>query len=309
MARIFIGLALYQGAVHIAAQLGSIAAQDYGDWRLVVSDDGSSDAGPRIVRDFAASQPEGKVQLVRGPQGGATHNFLSLIGRAGPDEYVALSDQDDVWKPGKLSRAMAALAGRPDAGLYAACTTICDEDLTPLSGSKRFAGPFDFRNALVQALTAGNTCVLTPEAAAIARAAAPAAAAAGIEAHDWWLYQIVSGAGLGVLRDDEEVLFYRQHGDNLKGRNDTLAAMRSRLGQLFDGDYGGWLWANVAALQAAGDWLSPDNRAVLDAFETALSESGWRQLRAFCRLGIRRQTAAGTAALYTAALTGRLRRR
>ena len=308
VARVLIGLALYNGAEHVAAQLDSIAAQDHRDWRLVVSDDGSSDAGPAIVQEFAARFPPGQVTLIAGPRGGATRNFLSMMALPDGDEYLSLADQDDVWRPDKLGRALAALHARPEAGLYSACTTICDADLTPLAGSRRFAGPFDFRNALVQAVTAGNTCVLTPAAIRLAREAAPPAMEIGLESHDWWLYQIVSGTGMGIIRDDAEVLFYRQHGDNLKGRNDTIPAMKARLGQLFAGNYGGWVHDNVDALSAVSALLTPENRTVLAHFDHALTQPGWRMARGFARLGLRRQTGAGTAALYAAALAGRLRR-
>ena len=308
MARVLIGLALYNGAEHVAAQLDSIAAQDHRDWRLVVSDDGSLDDGPRQVQEFAAGFSAGRVTLIRGPGAGATRNFLSMMALPAADEYLSLADQDDVWRPEKLGKALAALQARPEAGLYSACTTICDAQLTPLAGSRRFAGPFDFRNALVQAVTAGNTCVLTPAAIRLARQAAPAAMDVGVESHDWWLYQIVSGAGLGIIRDDAEVLFYRQHGDNLKGRNDTIPAMKARLGQLFAGDYGGWLHDNVAALSAASGLLTPENQQVLTEFRAALARPGWTMARDFARLGLRRQTPAGTAALYAAALGGRLRK-
>ena len=308
MARVLIGLALYNGAEHVAAQLDSIAAQDHPNWRLVVSDDGSSDAGPAIVQEFAARFPAGQVTLISGPRAGATRNFLSMMALPEGDEYLSLADQDDVWRPDKLGRALTALRTRPEAGLYSACTTICDAELTPLAGSLRFAGPFDFRNALVQAVTAGNTCVLTPAAIRLARQAAPAAMEIGLESHDWWLYQIVSGAGMGIIRDDAEVLLYRQHGDNLRGRNDTIPAMKARLGQLFAGNYGGWVHDNVDALSAASELLTTENRMVLARFDQALTQPGWRMAREFARLGLRRQTKSGTAALYAAALAGRLRR-
>ena len=130
----------------------------------------------------------------------------------------------------------------------------------------------------------------------------------GVESHDWWLYQIVSGAGMGIIRDDAEVLLYRQHGDNLKGRNDTIPAMKARLGQLFAGNYGGWVHDNVDALSAASELLTTENRMVLARFDLALTQPGWRMAREFARLGLRRQTKWGTAALYAAALAGRLRR-
>ncbi len=140
MARVLIGLALYNGAEHVAAQLDSIAAQDHRDWRLVVSDDGSSDAGPAIVQEFAARFPPGQVTLIAGPRGGATRNFLSMMALPDGDEYLSLADQDDVWRPDKLGRALAALHARPEAGLYSACTTICDADLTPLAGLAKLEG-------------------------------------------------------------------------------------------------------------------------------------------------------------------------
>lgn len=308
MARVLIGLALYQGAAHIAAQLDSIARQTHADWRLVASDDGSQDEGPQILRDFAASRPPGQVRLVNGPRQGATRNFLSLLDHAQDDEFMAFADQDDVWHDDKLARAFAGLnAAGPGAGLYCARTTICDAGLKPLTGSRRFSGPFDFRNALIQALTAGNTLLLPPDTVALARRAAPAAASAGIEAHDWWIYQLVTGAGRSVYRDDAEVLLYRQHGDNLKGRNDTLGAMRARLGQLFAGDFGNWLRANTAALLGVEHELTVENRAILREFAAALTLPGPQMAISMRRLGIRRQTGAGTTAFYAAAVAGRLR--
>ncbi|SDE43406.1 Glycosyltransferase involved in cell wall bisynthesis [Paracoccus isoporae] len=306
--RIYIGLALYQGGRHIEAQLDSIAAQSFRDWRLVVSDDGSRDDGPEKLRKFASGFAPGQVTLVDGPRAGSTRNFLSLIGQLRDGEHMAFADQDDVWLPSKLDMGLAALRDAPQTGLYSARTTICDADLNPITGSQRFAGPFGFRNALVQAVTGGNTCLLTPDAAQLAKRAAPAAAAAGIEAHDWWLYQLVSGAGMAVLRDDAEVLLYRQHGGNLKGRNDTFGAMRARLGQLFDGNFGKWLQANNLALRQEAGLLSAENRDILARFDRALTRPGWRMAAEFARLGIRRQTPAGTAALYAAALSGRLRK-
>ncbi len=308
MPRVMIGLGLFQGARHLDAQLDSIAAQDHRDWRLVVSDDGSTDDGPDMVRRFAERFPAGQVRLIAGPAGGATRNFLSMLALPEPGEYLSLADQDDVWRPDKLSRALTALTARPGAGIYAARTTICDHDLRPLAPSRPMQGPFGFRNALVQAVTAGNTCVLPPHAVALARSCAGAAIEAGIESHDWWLYQIVSGAGLEVVRDDAQVLLYRQHPANLKGRNDSLRAMGARLGQLFAGDYGRWLQSNLAALSAVAEALTPKNRRILAQFDAALSQPGWRAARSMARIGLYRQTRPGNAALYLAALAGRLRR-
>ncbi|MDF3605215.1 glycosyltransferase [Paracoccus sp. DMF-8] len=115
-------MALFNGAPHLQAQLDSLARQGT-DWRLWVGDDGSTDDGPQIVRDFAANQPKDRVELLTGqglgPGQGPAQNFRRLLQRV-PDKAtaVAFCDQDDVWPDDKLSRASIRRMrwARPRAG-------------------------------------------------------------------------------------------------------------------------------------------------------------------------------------------------
>ncbi len=299
-------LASYRGAAFIGAQLHSIAAQTHGDWRLIVSDDGSDDGTREIVADFAASRPAGQVQLTCGPQRGATQNFLHLLSLA-PDGPLAFCDQDDVWFPDKLARAAHALAPHHGPAHYAARTIITDADLTPVAESRRFPRPLGFRNALVQAIMAGNTSVFNAKAAAILRRCVGPARDHGIQSHDWWAYQVTAGAGAALIHDENPALFYRQHARSEMGRNDTVRAMSQRIGMLLAGDYGGWLAANHAALHAVRSELLAENRAILDRLGAALRQPGPLAATTMARIGLYRQTRAGTAALFAAALAGRLR--
>lgn len=301
-------LASYQGGPFIGAQLDSIAAQTHRNWRLVVSDDGSGDETCGIVADFAASRPAGQVRLIDGPRRGATRNFLNLLSVA-PDGPLAFCDQDDVWFPDKLARAVAALSLHDGPAHYAARTIITDAALAPVAESRHFRRPLGFRNALVQAIMAGNTSVFNAQAAAILRRCVPAAQALNIESHDWWAYQVTSGAGAVLMHDPQPALFYRQHSRSVMGRNDTVAAMSQRIGRLLAGDYGGWLAANHAALHAVRSELLPENRRILDQFGAALHLPGPVAAAHMARLALYRQTRTGTAALFAAALMGRLRQR
>ncbi|WP_295049454.1 glycosyltransferase [uncultured Paracoccus sp.] len=301
-------LASYRGADFIRAQLDSIAAQTHRNWRLIVSDDGSDDGTPGIVADFAALRPAGQVQIIDGPRRGATQNFLHLLTMA-PDGAIAFCDQDDLWFPKKLARAAAALSGRAGPVHYAARTIITDATLAPVTPSRHFRRPLGFRNALVQAIMAGNTSVFNAQAAAILRRCAPAAQAQAVEAHDWWAYQITSGIGAALIHDPTPALFYRQHARSVMGRNDTVTAMSHRIGLLLAGDYGSWLAANHAALDAVRSELLPENRRLLDRFGAALTLPGPLAAVRMARMGLYRQTAAGTAALFAAAMIGRLNQR
>lgn len=305
---ITIAMASYNGARYIRAQLDSIAGQSVTNWRLIVSDDGSSDGTREIVQDFAHNRPAGQVRLIGGPRHGATRNFLHLTRLADPDGWLAYCDQDDVWLPDRLARGMAFLTNQRGPAIYAARTTICDENLTPVIPAPHFRGPFSFRNALIQACLPGNTILANSAALHILQAAAPAAETADIISHDWWAYQLLSGAGAEMMRDSAQVLLYRQHPENVMGRNDTARAKAARISMLFDGSFADWLARNQSALESAAHLLLPENREILSRFGRAITNPGLQTLYAFLAMRLYRQTHSGTAAIMAAALSGRLRK-
>lgn len=304
---ITIALATYQGARFLQPQLDSFADQSFADWHLLISDDGSTDDTFNISTGFASSYPDGRVKIIDGPGQGSTNNFLHLIEQADPDHWLALSDQDDVWLPDKLERAARFLEARDGPAVYAARTTICDEALHPVAPAPAFVRPLSFRNALIQACLPGNTTVLNQPAAALLRRATRAARDAGIVSHDWWIYQLLSGAGAAMMRDRAQVLLYRQHPENLMGRNDTTRARAARLNMLTDRTFAGWLNRNQAALMPVQDLLTAENRGLLHRFQDALERPGPAMMAAFMRMGLYRQTRSGTAAVMAAAFAGRLR--
>lgn len=306
---ITIALASYNGARFIRAQLDSIAAQSTTNWRLIVSDDGSTDGTQQIVQDFARTRAPGQVRMIEGPGQGATQNFLHLTCHADADGWLAFSDQDDVWLPDRLARGAAFLSQHNSAAIYAARTTICDQDLHPLAPAPHFHGPFKFRNALIQACLPGNTILANSPAIRLLQAAAPSASTAGIISHDWWAYQLLSGAGAAIWRDQAQTLLYRQHPANEVGRNDTARAIAARLSMLFNGSYADWLARNQAALEPVAHLLTPENARLLQRFGQCLGLPGPQALRQILAMRLYRQTRTGTAALFAAVLAGRLRSR
>ncbi|MBC9246408.1 glycosyltransferase [Paracoccus sp. 11-3] len=303
---IVILLASYNGARHIETQLNSIARQSYTNWRLIVSDDGSTDGTVDLVARFSATQRPDQVMQIAGPRRGATQNFLHLIEQAPDGVMLAFADQDDEWFPDKLARAAAALSSCSGPAHYAARTIVADATLGPITETRYFTRSLTFRNALVQACMAGNTSVFNPAAAAILKQSANAARVANIESHDWWAYQVTTGIGATMIHDAKPALLYRQHSNAEMGRNDTPGAMVRRLGKLFAGEYGGWLAANCAALTPIAHLLTTENQLLLKRFIAAVEHRGPVAAAKLRRMGIYRQTKVGTAALFSAAALGRL---
>lgn len=296
--RVTIALCTRNGAAHLRAQLDSYAAQSHAHWDLWVSDDGSTDATREILQDFATRHGAGRsIRILDGPQSGVAANFLSLLCHPDlPAQPVALSDQDDLWLPEKLSLGLADLAGDTPC-LYGAQSIHVDADLTPI-GRSLGGGVPSFGNALVQNIVSGHSAMLNaPALALVRRAGVPQ----GIPYHDWWLYQLMTGAGGRVVVRPDAVLLYRQHGDNAMGSHQGMQATLTRVRQVFSTTFGSWVAANVRALHAT-KVMSPMAQSTLTALET--HSGGPARLRAFRRHGVSRQGRAGNAALALAVLLG-----
>lgn len=129
--KISIAMCTYNGARYVRQQLESIASQTRPPHELIVCDDKSSDNTVEIVKSFA-SQALFPVRLYVNEQNlGTTKNFEQAIELCTGD-VIALSDQDDVWHPGKLACIEARLLSAPAAGFVFTDAEVVDKDLRSL---------------------------------------------------------------------------------------------------------------------------------------------------------------------------------
>lgn len=302
--RMHILMAVFNGAETLPAQLDSITAQTHPDWRLLAGDDGSTDDSRAILTAFRDQHPPSRIEVIDGPRTGASNNFLGLLrhlARADSDpHWIAFSDQDDVWLPDKITRAMNRLRAcdPTQPALYCSRTWVtCNTLSTRRLSAPRPRTP-DFRNALVQNIAAGNTIVLNPAAVRLVLDAVQQISQ--VVVHDWWLYQLITGVGGQVIHDDTPGVLYRQHGANQIGVNDTVRARIRRFLQLLRGDFRAWNKTNIAALRATAALLRPDHRAQLDAFARLSTLPLFKRLSLLRQLGLYRQTPMGTLSLWFA---------
>lgn len=298
-----IALCTYNGAAYLREQLNSYLAQDHTQWQLWVSDDGSNDATLDILKEFDRRHgDQHPLCVIKGPRQGVATNFLSLLCHPEfPTGPVALSDQDDVWLQHKLTRALTRIQDYSGPVIYGAQSLHVDDNLRTIGRSNTARSRPSFRNALVQNVISGHSCVLSAEALDLVRRAG---VPMGVPYHDWWLYLLISGVGGQVVIDDATVLLYRQHESNLMGAHRGQRARITRARQVLKSEYGNWVGANTAALATRASLLDPMARQILENFrELTTGPSRIAQLR---RLGIARQGRLGTACLYAAAALGRL---
>ena len=299
-------LCTYNGARFLPLQLKSYEAQDFADWRLYVSDDGSQDATLALLAEFQSKHGASRVQVRQGPRKGFVANFLSLIcDRTITADYYALSDQDDVWDPHKLSRARQLLDVTPDDRpvVYCSRTRLIDEQGLELGLSTYYPRTPHFRNALAQSLAGGNTMVLNEQMRHLLMQAGPDVKVA---AHDWWVYLLITAVGGTILYDSVPTVSYRMHGRNVIGSNESAVAKMLRARMLWQGRYKSWAEMNVAALERIENLMTDENRKTFDLFRRARKRSLVPRVCGLIRSGIYRQSLLGDLGLLAAAVTGRI---
>jgi glycosyltransferase involved in cell wall biosynthesis len=108
--------------------VGSVAAQTFADWELLVVDDGSADDTPAAVRPFLADP---RVRYVRSDRLGQSR-AKNLGVRLGRGALVAFLDADDAWEPTKLAKQLAVFDADPAVGVVFCRRTLMDEAGDPL---------------------------------------------------------------------------------------------------------------------------------------------------------------------------------
>ena len=298
-------LGTHCGASFLTEQLDSITKQSYKNLRVWASDDGSDDGTQDLLAQYQSSWEEGCITIRSGPKQGFVSNFLSLI--CNPDmraNYFAFCDQDDLWETDKLTKALSALNDVPHdiPALYCSRTKIVDENGRLLKFSPLFQKPPSFANALVQNIGGGNTMVMNKAA----RNLLCKAGMKNVVSHDWWTYQLISGAGGTVIYDPHPSILYRQHGNNHIGANSGWLARLKRLRLLLQGRFEMWNTTNIKALTEVEDLLTAENRHALKTFGLARKRCLAPRIWGIWQSGVYRQTLMGNLGLIAATLLKKL---
>ena len=104
-------LATNRGGPYLRETLRSVSAQTFGDWDLVLVDDGSDE--PDDIRQ--AVDGLDNVQIIR--QDNAGISIARNVGFAhSKGSFIAYLDDDDVWDPRRLERQVDALCHDESAG-------------------------------------------------------------------------------------------------------------------------------------------------------------------------------------------------
>ena len=214
MAKVCVLLSAYNGEQFIEEQLRSLLQQEQVEVQILVRDDGSTDRTPEILDRWQREEP---LRWYGGENLGWAMSFMHLLTHAAPDaDYYAFCDQDDIWLPDKLSRAVGMIE-QQEQGCVLYCSNVTYYRNGREEGLVKPAGlHFDIYTAMVKCLTVGCTMVMDNTLASHIRNHPPHR----VSAHDFWVYQVASAIGT-VCYDETSHMLYRQHDHNQIGQKRT----------------------------------------------------------------------------------------
>lgn len=230
--RVDIVLATYNGAEYIEEQVNSIIEQDHTNWRLIVSDDGSTDDTVDMIKSLATKrQCSDRVKFVDRCQvfqgKGPTSNFLNGL-YFSDSEYTMFCDQDDVWFKNKVSQQLKSIMSlNQNLPAVSFCdSTVVDSDLTEIDNSFRHhenlfidSSSIDTNSLMFQNYAPGCCMILNKKLRELIFSYE--INVNSIVMHDWYIMLIASITG-NIMVCREPLMYYRQHSSNQVGVSSKL---------------------------------------------------------------------------------------
>lgn len=213
-------LSTYNGAQFIPEQIESLLAQTNQGWKLLIRDDGSTDATLQLLYSYQAKYPE-RINVIPGGNLGVIQSFNELL-KLSDSPYVMFCDQDDRWFPDKVEIMLRAVRSVEEENSVAipvmafSDLALMDEEGAELNlgfWGQHGVNPHHstLNRLLLQNVVTGCACIFNR---ALVQKALPIPQEAIM--HDWWLaLNAVLFGKLVVI--DRQTVYYRQHSGNQVG--------------------------------------------------------------------------------------------
>jgi len=224
-------MATYNGERYIEAQLVSILYQLQVSIEIFVSDDLSNDRTQYLLHEFAKKNDNIHLVSLKDKFGSAGRNFFNLIKNVDLEGYdfVAFSDQDDIWFPNKLISSIEEMESTNSSG-YSSDTIGFWLDKKSVNIIKKSFPQKKFDHWF-ESPGPGCSQVFSGESFKIFQKFVidNYSDVIRIDYHDWFAYAFFRNNGFRWLISEHPRMLYVQHGGNQFGANSGLRAIKNRL--------------------------------------------------------------------------------
>ena len=243
-------LAAYNGMEWIEEQVASISSQKNTSIEIFISVDLSNDKTYEWCQDLAINNSYIKVLPYGERFGGAAKNFYRLIRDVDFSyfDYIALSDQDDIWDSDKLHHAISVIEKDNLDGYSGNVTAFWSDGQERLVKKSFPQKRFDY---FFEAAGPGCTYVLKQKSAQKFKKFLTKNWEVNncIDSHDWLIYAFFRSRKMSWRIDSISLMLYRQHESNQVGLNFGFLAYLKRIKLIRNG----WYRSEVRKISEAVD--------------------------------------------------------
>jgi glycosyltransferase involved in cell wall biosynthesis len=216
--KISVALCTYNGEKYIKEQIISILKQSKRVDEIIISDDNSSDITLKIVNDLLSDCDIAYKICTHETNVGVTRNFMECISKCSGD-IIFTCDQDDVWKENKVEKMIKPFDDKK-VSLVFANAELVDKDLNSLNCTH-----WDTLRINKEKIDSGlfdillNTNVIAGSSMAFRKSIFEKIVPNEENMKLWHdeLIALYAYAFGKIVAIDENLIYYRQHGNNVVG--------------------------------------------------------------------------------------------
>lgn len=223
--KISVAMCTYNGERFVEEQLKSMLNQTYKNFEIIITDDGSSDNTIEIINKYISKDDRIKLYINENNLG-FVKNFEKSISLCTGD-YIALADQDDIWKINKLEYFIENI--KENILIYSDAILIDDkgESLNAflIAPKNQLVSGSNNKAFLLSNCVSGNTLMFKKE---LINEILPIPK--NTRFHDMWIAFVASTYG-SIIAVDEPMTYYRRYEQQItnKVQKEEYKGFESRL--------------------------------------------------------------------------------
>jgi len=206
MPEVSIILPVYNGGPHLPKAINSILSQSFGDFELIIVNDGSTDHSEEVIKSF--NDPR-IVYIANERNSGLIFSLNRAIDKAS-GKYIARMDADDICHPDRIAVQKKWLDEHPGTSLVASIIEFIDENDQPAGQWPKDRATISAKS--IRKMMPHDNCIAHPSVMArteILKTFRYKPYQKNIEDYDLWLRLLADGKIIEKI--DRPLLEYRVH--------------------------------------------------------------------------------------------------
>lgn len=226
MCKVSVLMGVHNGQQFLQEAVDSVLAQTFGDFELLICDDGSTDDTPQLLQDYA--RQDSRVRILHNEKNIGLAASLNRCIQEARGQYFARMDADDKCTPQRFARQVEYLDSHPQVDVMGTGAFFMDDN-SKIYGQRACAREetIGLAEAVKAAQLIHPTVMMRAEAVRSVDGYTVNALTSRAEDYDLWCKLCLQGSVL--VRVPEKLLCYREDSANVSRRKYRYRIQEAKL--------------------------------------------------------------------------------